>query len=224
MADGISGSGSWLDGQIAALGARVIPSDPAQLAPPLVACPLKLRATDAEDYQLAELLQTYKRVTWERTGQESYAHTRGKVAEKTRAAILKAAASLIEGGIPPAAWCAASFDQFESMTSSNRPRPAWVWSAKRLAPESKTRAWYEERRESYEGPRQVTVPEFDSLRRDWLRMWQALRGDRPTTAAAVESIVSRYFPRNSYETRLQRARAAFKALERLRSAGAGPLA
>lgn len=223
MADGISGSGSWLDGQIARIGERVIPADPAQLAPPPVAPPARLSSTDAEEHVVCELLLVYKRTTWERTGQEAYAHTRGKVADKVRAQMLEAAVGLIKGGIPPAAWCAASFDQFELMTSSNRPRPVWVWSAKRIAPESKTRVWYEERRDSYEGPRQVTVPEFDALRRDWLHMWQALRGQRPTTAAEVLAIVSRYFPGNSYESRLQKVRSAFRGLERLRSVGAGPL-
>lgn len=224
MPDGISGSGSWLDGQIARLGARVIPADPAELAPPPVAGPLKLSAADTEDAQVRELLTVYKRTTWERTGQESYAHTRGVIGHKPRVGMLKAAAGLIAGEIPPAAWCAASFDQFESMTSSNRPRPAWVWSVKRIAPESKTRVWYEERRESYEGPRQITVPEFDALRRDWLVMWQRLRGERPATVDAVRAIVSRYFPGNSYDARLQRVRAAFSGLERVRSAGTGLLA
>lgn len=224
-ADGIEGSGSWLDGEIAKLGGRVIPADPAQLAPPPVACPLKLSRHDDEDFQLAELLRVYKRVTWERTAQESHAYARGKVPDSMRTRALAGAALLIEGAIPPAAWCVASFDQFESMTSSNRPRPAWVWSAKRIAPESKTRVWYEERRESYEGPRQVTVPEFDLLRRDWLRMWQALRAQRPLIAeTTIAATVARYFPGNSFDTRLQKARAAFSELARLRSVEARSLA
>ncbi len=202
--------GGTLEARLRELGARLLPPEPQDRdGKPLtyeIPAPLRLEATLTEPQRVERCAAAYRAVLLRRFGIKSAYMRRSALephAHYARLAVLSL--SMQEARIAPLAWVIFSFDRWTHTPrgkDKRSPPPAkWVWSPKRW---KEQRAWLEEER--YDAVELRTAPEAQALYTDWRNLWIELMQRAPETREELAAIVDRWFPGNSWEQRLARAR------------------
>lgn len=205
--------GAVVEARIRALGARLIPPEPlGRDHKPLcveIPAPRRLEPTSTPQQRVQALAGAYRTALLRRYQITSrYMRTPGLALEghKDYAKLVKFADGLIAAAVAPVAWVLFSFDAWVGTplgAERRSPPPAkWVWSIKRLREQGdRVDA------DRYAEPALRTTPEAAELWADWRCMWLELLRVAPVTRDQIALIVDRWFPGETYESRLARARA-----------------
>lgn len=192
--------GNAVETLILELGTRLLPDAP-KVRPVEVPPPPRLPPGLSDSERVEWLAQAYRAAFLARSGLASTFLKRSRASgHKLYPRLVLAALELEGAGVPPAAWVAASFDQWAHVVGRGTPKPAWVFSAKRW---SKFGEW--ESLHSYCVPEWRTAPKAKALYADWRAMWVDLITTAPTTRPQVAATFERWFPGAAWEERLRAA-------------------
>lgn len=168
--------------------------------------PRRLSAELTEPERVEWLARAYRAVLERRYGLKSSYMRRSQLDNHEHyARLVWLSGELLRESVPPLSWVIFSFDLWRLSSigaQGKRPPPTrWVWSRKR----------WREQRERYEESRYSEVelrtpPEAAQLYADWRCLWLELVQRAPNSRAGVVEIVDRWFPGDSWEARLSRAR------------------
>lgn len=208
---GSLGDGTSIEARIRELGRRLLPPEPlARDGRPLlyeIPAPKLLQPEMTPQQRVKCLATAYRAVLKRRYGITS-TYMLGSAAleaHKDYPKLEALGAQMLEAQVAPLAWVLFSFDIWTHTPlgegKRTSPPTKWVWSKKRWKEQQER--FQEERYHSVEAR---CAPEAQSLWTDWRCMWLDLMQSAPSTRDAVAAIVDRWFPGETFETRLQRAR------------------
>lgn len=208
---GTLGDGSSIEQRIRQLGARLLPPEPlARDGKPLyyeIPAPKRLEPASSPQQRVKHLAAAYRAVLKRRYSITSK-YMLGSAAlesHKDYPKLEALSALMLEANVAPLAWVLFSFDAWTHtpMGEGKRTSPPakWVWSKKRWKDQQDR--FQEERYQSVEVRCSATATQ---LWIDWRVMWLELMQVAPMTRDGVAEIVDRWFPGESFEERLTRAR------------------
>jgi hypothetical protein len=204
--------------RIRALGERALPPMPdVDMVPPVrVPSPAKLRVPPMHPAdEVLVLARAYRTVLKQRTGASSLFMLRGDVlTHKDFARLREAAALLRELEVPPVAWVLFSFDVWAehgpARVRGKPPSVSFVFSQKRIAERFD---WFDRERDRYTGTRHFMAPTHRQLCEDHAAMLTELMRLPLESRSEVLAVIDRYFPGDSFERRLNQARAEARKLQ-----------
>jgi hypothetical protein len=211
MAVGTLADGTEVERRIREIGSRLLPPEPLsrdgrplcyEIPPP------RLLPEGATPQQCVKALATAYRAVLKRRYSITSHYMLGAAAlesHKDYPRVAELGMLMLEQKVAPLAWVLYSFDSWthtpKGLGKRTPPTSKWVWSKKR----------WREQRERFEEERYTsielrTAPEAMQLWKDWKLMWFELLRSAPMTREGVAQICDKWFPGDSYETRLARAR------------------
>lgn len=205
------GDGSSVEQRVRQLGARLLPPEPRtrdgkplqyEIPPPRLIDP---SATPQQRVKM--LAAAYRAVLKRRYGITSryFEGSAALESHKEFPKLAALAALMVDAKVAPLAWVLFSFDAWTHTPLGEGKRCApptkWVWSKKRWK-EQQDRFW----EDRYSVVESRTAPLAHQLWTDWRIMWVELMLSAPEDRSGVAAVVDRWFPGESFETRLTRAR------------------
>lgn len=199
------------------LGKRYLPPDITEKSIPLVRTPpppmLSAGLSDVD--KVKALAAAYRGAVDARFPQlgRCFVMLRGDIEKhKFFPTMLAAAAFMEEHQISPAAWCLFSVDVWKQwQITSGPPTLAFVFSHARLTDRL---AWFEDEKDAYMGNTVLYSEEAKALAIRHKAMWDVLMRENPRDRPSLCAIVDRYFPGDTYETMLERAKNGQLQLQR----------
>jgi hypothetical protein len=208
---GSLGDGSSIEARIRQLGARLLPPEPrARDGKPLqyeIPPPRLLEPSTTPQQRVKVLAAAYRAVLERRYGVKSryFVGSAALESHKDFNKLSELGAQMVTCKVAPLAWVLFSFDDWThtplGKDKRTPPPTKWVWAKKR---------WKEQQdrfsEERYTSVQLRWAPEAETLWTDWRCMWVDLMRAAPTTREGVAQVVDRWFPGETYEQRLTRAR------------------
>ena len=183
-------------------GSEVIPF--VELGPPAL-----VREDDLASDRVRMLAAAYRGAVWVRFRETSrFLLNRAPARHKLYPRLVAAAEALLQAKIPPSAWAVFGCDVWKTNHDSP-PAPQWLYAA----------GWVRDGASSffaddrYMEVRQRIGPLHKQLIVDWGEMERTMIAEEPSTPGAFGAIVDRFFPAETYRTRVFRAKQQNAAIQ-----------
>lgn len=201
--------------RLEALGVRAIPPRPdASLIKAVrTPSPPKVAPTATDQEAAATLLATYWGMVDTKWPGIKRARKPGDPRKnKSYKALVRAAHVMREEGIAPSSWCLFSADAWRAAAlTEGPPTVAFVFSENRLR---ERLDWFAESEANYDGHTVIYSPEWMHLASLHREMWRHLTRENPENRLRLLEVVDRFFPGDTYDRLLDRARNAQAKLQR----------